>query len=86
MDDGADVKAKNKAGQTALHLAAASGSAEKVQLLLAARADPAAVDEKGWTALDNAMNRTTGDKAKLLEVLKPVSPAPKVNTAPAAAK
>jgi len=28
------------------------------------------------------MNRTTGDKAKLIEVLKPVSPAPKV-TAPA---
>jgi ankyrin repeat protein len=86
LDEGADVKAKNKAGQTALHLAAASGSAEKVQLLLAAHADPAAVDEKGWTALDHAMNRTTGDKAKLLEVLKPVSPAPKVNTAPAAAK
>ena len=79
---GADVKAKNKAGQTALHLAAASGSAEKVQILLAAKADPAATDEKGWTAIDHAMNRTTGDKAKLLEVLKPVSPAPKI-TGPA---
>ena len=79
---GADVTAKNKAGQTALHLAAASGSAEKVQQLLAAKADPKATDEKGWTALDHAMNRTTGDKAKLIEVLKPVSPAPKV-TAPA---
>jgi ankyrin repeat protein len=75
---GADVTARNKAGQTALHLAASSGSVEKVQLLLAAKADPAAVDEKGWTALDHAMNRTTGDKAKLIEVLKPVSPAPKV--------
>jgi hypothetical protein len=28
------------------------------------------------------MNRTTGDKAKLLEILKPVSPAPKI-TGPA---
>jgi hypothetical protein len=26
------------------------------------------------------MNRTTGDKTKLLEILKPVSPAPKVET------
>lgn len=80
---GADVSVKNKAGQTALHLAAASGSADKVQLLLAAKADPAATDDKGWTALDHAINRTTGDKAKLIEILKPVSPAPKV-AAPAA--
>lgn len=77
---GADVAAVNKAKQTALHLAAASGSADKVQILLAAGANPAAVDEKGWTPLDHAMNRTTGDKTKLLEILKPVSPAPKVET------
>jgi len=80
---GADITAKNKAGQTALHLAAASGSAEKVQFLLKANADPAVTDDKGWTALDHAMNRTTGDKSKLIEVLKPVSPAPKA-AAPAA--
>lgn len=75
---GADLKAKNKLGQTALHLAAAGGSAEKVEILLKAGVDPNATDDKGWAAIDHAMNRTTGDKAKLLELLKPVSPAPKV--------
>jgi ankyrin repeat protein len=81
---GADVSVKNKAGQTSLHLAAASGNVEKVQQLLAAKADPAAVDAKGWAPIDHAMNRTAGDKTKLLEVLRPVSPAPQVaNPAPA---
>lgn len=81
---GADVSVKNKAGQTALHLAAASGNVEKVQQLLAAKADPAAVDAKGWAPIDHAMNRTAGDKTKLLEVLRPVSPAPQAaNPAPA---
>lgn len=74
---GADVKATNKNGQTALHLAAASGNVDKVKLLLDAKADPAAVDQRGWAPIDHAMARTTGDKTKLLEVLKPVSPAPK---------
>jgi ankyrin repeat protein len=83
IDAGADISAKNKLGQTSLHLAAASGSPEKVAILLAAKADPAALDDKGWAPIDHAMNRTTGDKAKLLELLKPVSPEPKV-TAPAA--
>lgn len=77
LDAGADLKATNKTGQTALHLAAASGNVEKVKLLLAAKADPAAVDAKGWAPIDHAMNRTAGDKSKLLEVLQPVSPAPK---------
>lgn len=85
VDAGADVKATNKAGQTALHLAAASGNADKVKILLDAKSDPAAVDQKGWTALDHAMNRTTGDKTKLLEILRPVSPAPKTNEAAAPA-
>ena len=78
IEAGADMKAKNKLGQTALHLSAASGSPEKLTILLAAGADPNALDDKGWAPIDHAMNRTTGDKAKLLEVLKPVSPAPKV--------
>jgi len=77
---GADVSVKNKAGQTALHLAAASGNVDKVQQLLAAKADPAAVDAKGWAPIDHAMNRTAGDKTKLLEVLRPVSPAPQASS------
>lgn len=76
---GANLTAKNKLGQNALHLAAMSGSPDKVQILLDAKVDPAATDDKGWTALDHAMNRTTGDKARLIEILKPVSPAPKTN-------
>jgi ankyrin repeat protein len=76
LDAGADINARNKMKQTALHCAAQSGSAEKVALLLAAKADPTAVDERNFTALDHAMNRTTGDKSKLIEILKPVSPAP----------
>ncbi|MFZ9914441.1 MAG: ankyrin repeat domain-containing protein [Phycisphaerales bacterium] len=76
---GADLKAKNKLGQNALHLAAMSGSPDKVQILLDAKVDPSATDDKGWTALDHAMNRTTGDKTRLIEILKPVSPAPKSN-------
>jgi ankyrin repeat protein len=88
---GADIAARNNLQQTALHCAAQSGSAEKVALLLAAKADPAAVDNRNFTALDHAMNRTTGDKAKLIEILKPVSPeskaaAPAAPAAPAANK
>ncbi len=82
---GANVTVKNNLGQTALHLAAMSGSPEKVELLLAAQADPAALDLKGWAPIDHAMNRTTGDKTRLIEVLKPVSPAPAVVT-PAVSK
>lgn len=86
LDAGADINARNNLKQTALHCAAQSGSAEKVALLLAAKADPAAVDNRNFTALDHAMNRTTGDKSKLIEILKPVSPAPSAQgaTAPAA--
>lgn len=83
---GADINARNNLKQTALHCAAQSGSAEKVALLLAAKADPAAVDSRNFTALDHAMNRTTGDKSKLIEILKPVSPESKPAAAPAEKK
>ena len=85
LDAGADVSVRNKLQMTALHLAAQSGSPEKVALLLAAKADPAAVDARNFTALDHAMARTTGDKTKLIEILKPVSPAPKPTGADAGA-
>ncbi len=78
VDAKPDFTARNKNNQTALHLAAQSGVAEKVAILLAAGIDPAAADLRGWTALDHAMARTTGDKTKLIELLKPVSPAPSV--------
>ena len=78
VDAKPDLAARNKNNQTALHLAAQSGVAEKVAMLLAAGIDPAATDLRNWTALDHAMARTTGDKTKLIELLKPVSPAPSV--------
>ncbi|MBI1302455.1 MAG: DUF1573 domain-containing protein [Phycisphaera sp.] len=78
VDAKPDLAARNKNNQTALHLAAQSGVAEKVAILLAAGVDPAATDLRNWTALDHAMARTTGDKTKLIELLKPVSPAPSV--------
>lgn len=81
VDAKADLTARNKNNQTALHLAAQSGVPEKVAILLAAGVDPAAVDVRNWTALDHALARTTGDKTKLVELLKPVSPAPSVSDA-----
>jgi ankyrin repeat protein len=85
LDAGADVTVRNKLQMTALHLAAQSGSADKVALLLASKADPAAVDARNFTALDHAMARTTGDKTKLIEILKPVSPVSKPTGADAGA-
>jgi ankyrin repeat protein len=48
---GADLAARNDAGDTALHLAARRGDADAVDFLLARHADPNAVNEAGATPL-----------------------------------
>jgi ankyrin repeat protein len=50
------VSSKDAAGNTALHWAALGGSAEAVQALLAAKADPNAANSDGDTALHLALN------------------------------
>ncbi len=47
---GCDVNARNKAGQTALMMAALFGRVKQIDLLLAAGADPAVADASGRTA------------------------------------
>jgi ankyrin repeat protein len=51
---GADPNARDLFGKSALHSAAARGSAELVALLLEYGGDPAAADDSGRTPLDLA--------------------------------
>lgn len=65
IKNGFDVNQCNKIGKAALHLAAATGSAEMVALLLKAGADAAIVDQLGKSpeeyAVDEATKRVFGD-------------------------
>ena len=65
---GADVKAKNNIGWTALHYAATRGYAAVAELLLAAGADVDAKSEYGSTALHFAAARGYDDVVELLLV------------------
>lgn len=69
IEKGARVGARNKAGrETPLHLAAGSGSMGVVEVLLANKADPNAVNDKGSPALHTALRNRHADIAhKLLE-------------------
>lgn len=64
--EGADVKAKDAAGQTALHYAALNGHAEASALLLARDADVKAKDSRGQTALHFAVSDGRADLVRLL--------------------
>ena len=48
---GVEVQAKEKAGETPLHVAAGEGDAVKVKVLLEAGAEVEAKDKAGWTPL-----------------------------------
>ena len=58
---GADLECRDELDNTPLVTAAMGGGESVVALLLDRGADPAAVDEMGWTALDHA-------KAKLADL------------------
>ena len=61
-----DVNEKNENGQTALHIAAAAGNTEVVQLLLLQDADPDALDNDGKTALHLAVENGYSGPSKAL--------------------
>ena len=62
INESADVNAKNNIGGTPLHIAAAEGHKEMVELLIAKGADVNAKDDGGWTPLDLARhNPETAD-------------------------
>ena len=67
---GADVRVKDKAGDTPLHKAAFLNNLKTAQLLLEKGADPDARDEEGQTPLDNCRkneNNSTDAMEKLFE-------------------
>ena len=57
VDAGADVEAKDRAGQTPLHRAARDHNHDVLQMLIAKRADLHARDNAGTTVLDAAFER-----------------------------
>lgn len=57
VDGGADVKAREKDGWTALHWAAFMGTVENVQVLVKAGADVKAREKGGRKPLDFATNK-----------------------------
>ena len=66
IDAGADVKKTFSDGSTMLHLAAETGAAEMVQLLLSSGADPTIKNNGGLTPLDVAVNYKKLDAIKVL--------------------
>jgi ankyrin repeat protein len=67
----ARVEARNGAGETALHLAAAAGHLEIVETLLGAHADPLARDDSGRSALHTAAAQARGEVIERLLALHP---------------
>lgn len=72
VDAGANVNAHNepRIGDTALHIAAANGTLEMVEMLLAAGADPTIPGWMARTARDKARGRKRGDGPRIYDVLE----------------
>jgi ankyrin repeat protein len=66
LEAGVPPSAKNLAGQTALHIAAARGLTGQVTRLLAARSPTGARDTNGWTPLDVAIQAKHTEAIRLL--------------------
>ena len=66
LDKGADVNARNSAGETPLHYAAYSDAVEHARTLLERGADIGARDNKNYSALQWAIERKSDDVAALL--------------------
>jgi ankyrin repeat protein len=67
IDNGADVSAQNRKGNTALHVAALNHRTANAKALLAADADPSIKNDEGKTALDIAKAEGADEIVKLLE-------------------
>ncbi|MBX7074048.1 MAG: ankyrin repeat domain-containing protein [Pirellulales bacterium] len=67
VDAGADVNARNEAGNSPLHETAIRGAADVVKLLLDKGADAAAVNHDGHTAADVAEARQHIDIANMID-------------------
>ncbi|PTQ09793.1 hypothetical protein CLG96_11475 [Sphingomonas oleivorans] len=65
---GCDVNARNKAGQTALMMAALFGRTSQIDMLIAAGADPAILDASGRSAMSVA--RGQGNEAVVQRLTK----------------
>jgi ankyrin repeat protein len=70
IDNGAELNAIQKGGQTPLHHAVARGSLKLVKLLVTAGADPFLKDEQGRAAADLAREIDSEDAALIREALK----------------
>ena len=67
IDEGANLNAKNNAGQTPLHIAVDLGINDMATTLVAAGADIHATDMNGNTPADIAADRGYDDIANLLQ-------------------
>ena len=61
LQQGVNVNASNKDGQTALHLAVGRGNVELVKLLIEAKADVNAKDKSGMSVLDRTFSSEISD-------------------------
>ena len=66
LQRGADVRAADASGNTALHWLGASATSEQLEALLAAGADPRARNAKGLTPLENALEHGLHPAMELL--------------------